>query len=204
MNSSIFPAHDFCGLDPSQTPDSVDKRYMRLALRLASKGLGPTRPNPAVGAVLVRDGMLLSTGWHRRAGGPHAEIEALSALPDLESAKGATLYVTLEPCSTHGRTPPCTDAILAAKLQRVVIGSIDVNPKHQGRGVKQLVDAGVEVTTGVLEEECRRLNAGFNKWITSGEPWVIAKFAQSLDGRITRPPDESQQLSNDRSLRLTQ
>jgi diaminohydroxyphosphoribosylaminopyrimidine deaminase / 5-amino-6-(5-phosphoribosylamino)uracil reductase len=187
-----------------QVRRAIDERYMRAALCQARKGLGKTSPNPAVGAAIARDGIILSTGWHKKAGGPHAEIEALTRLPTNDSAKGATLYVTLEPCSTHDRTPPCTDAILAAKLQRVVIGSIDVNPKHQGRGVKQLVDAGVEVTTGVWEEEGRRLNAGFNKWITSGEPWVIAKFAQSLDGRITRPPDESQQLSNDRSLRLTQ
>jgi diaminohydroxyphosphoribosylaminopyrimidine deaminase / 5-amino-6-(5-phosphoribosylamino)uracil reductase len=202
MNSSIFPAHDFCGLDPSQTPDSVDKRYMRLALRLASKGLGPTSPNPAVGAVLVRDGMVLSTGWHRRAGGPHAEIEALSALPDLESAAGATLYVTLEPCSTHGRTPPCTDAIIGARIRRVVIGAIDANPAHEGRGIEQLKNAGIAVTVGVLEADCSLLNVGFNKWITKGVPWVIAKVAQSLDGRITRPPGEPQWLSNSRSLRL--
>jgi diaminohydroxyphosphoribosylaminopyrimidine deaminase/5-amino-6-(5-phosphoribosylamino)uracil reductase len=180
-----------------------DERYMRLALCQARKGLGKTSPNPAVGAVIVRNGIILSTGWHKKAGGPHAEIEALAALPTNGSAKGATLYVTLEPCSTHGRTPPCTDAIAAAKLARVVVGSIDVNPKHQGQGVKQLRNAGIEVTTAVLEEECRGLNAGFNKWITSGRPWVIAKFAQSLDGRSTRPPGESRWLTNNWSLRLT-
>ncbi len=175
---------------------------MRLALRLASKGLGRTSPNPAVGSVLVRDGTVLSTGWHRRAGGPHAEIEALSALPDPGLAAGATLYVTLEPCSTHGRTPPCTDAIIAAKIRRVVVGAIDVNPKHQGRGIEQLRDAGIAVTIGVLEAECALLNVGFNKWVTKGIPWVIAKVAQSLDGHITRPPGEPQWLSNNRSLRL--
>jgi diaminohydroxyphosphoribosylaminopyrimidine deaminase / 5-amino-6-(5-phosphoribosylamino)uracil reductase len=180
----------------------MDKRYMRLALRQARKGLGKTSPNPAVGAVLVRDGAVLSTGWHRRAGGPHAEIEALSALPELESAAGATLYVTLEPCSTTGRTPPCVDAIIAAKIGRVVIGSIDANPRHQGRGLDQLRHAGITVTTGVLEEETGLLNVGFNKWITMGMPWVIAKVAQSLDGRITRPAGEPQWLSNNRSRRL--
>jgi diaminohydroxyphosphoribosylaminopyrimidine deaminase / 5-amino-6-(5-phosphoribosylamino)uracil reductase len=188
-------------LQPAQPGN--DERYMRAALCRARKGLGKTSPNPAVGAVIVRDGIVLSTGWHKKAGDPHAEIEALAGLPTDQSVEGGTLYVTLEPCSTHGRTPPCTDAIVAAKLARVVIGSIDMNPKHQGRGVKQLIEAGVEVTTGVLEEECRRLNAGFNKWITSGQPWVIAKFAQSLDGRITRPPGESQWLTSNRSLRLT-
>jgi len=181
-----------------------DERYMRAALCQAQKGLGKTSPNPAVGALIVREGAVLSTGWHKKAGGPHAEIEALAGLPTNKSAEGGTLYVTLEPCSTHRRTPPCTDAIIAAKLARVVIGTIDLNPKHQGRGVKQLVEAGLEVTTGVLAEECGRLNAGFNKWITSGRPWVIVKFAESLDGRIARPPGESQRLTNNRSLRLTQ
>jgi diaminohydroxyphosphoribosylaminopyrimidine deaminase / 5-amino-6-(5-phosphoribosylamino)uracil reductase len=189
-------------LDLPSGPVSLDERFMRLALRQARKGLGKTSPNPAVGAVLVRDGTILSTGWHQRAGGPHAEIEALSALPGPESAAGATLYVTLEPCSTIGRTLPCTDAIITAKIGRVVIGAIDPNPKHQGRGLDQLRRAGIAVTTGVLEEEARLLNAGFNKWITTGTPWIIAKIAQSLDGRTTRPPGESQRLSNNRSLRL--
>jgi diaminohydroxyphosphoribosylaminopyrimidine deaminase / 5-amino-6-(5-phosphoribosylamino)uracil reductase len=189
-------------LDLSSVPVGLDERYMRLALRQARKGLGKTSPNPAVGAVLVRDGTILSTGWHRRAGGPHAEIEALSALPGPEPAAGATLYVTLEPCSTIGRTLPCTDAIVAAKIRRVVIGAIDPNPKHQGRGLDQLRRAGIAVTTGVLEEEAGLLNVGFNKWITTGIPWIIAKIAQSLDGRITRPAGESQRLSNNRSLRL--
>jgi diaminohydroxyphosphoribosylaminopyrimidine deaminase / 5-amino-6-(5-phosphoribosylamino)uracil reductase len=189
-------------LDPSQAPDSLDERYMRLALRLASKGLGRTSPNPAVGAVLVLDGTILATGWHKRAGDPHAEIEALSALPDIESAAGATLYVTLEPCSTQGRTPPCTDAIIRAKIRRVVVGAIDANPAHEGRGIEQLKNAGIALTVGVLEADCALLNVGFNKWITKGVPWVIAKVAQSLDGRITRPPGEPQWLSNSRSLRL--
>ena len=175
---------------------------MRLALRLAAKGLGRTSPNPAVGSVLARGGTVLSTGWHRRAGGLHAEIEALSALPNPGSAEGATLYVTLEPCSTHGRTPPCTDAIIGAKIRRVVVGAIDVNPKHQGRGIEQLKEAGIEVTIGLLEAECALLNVGFNKWVTAGVPWVIVKVAQSLDGRITRPSGEPQWLSNNRSLRL--
>lgn len=186
----------------SAVPASLDMRYMRLALRLASKGLGKTSPNPAVGSVLVRDGTVLSTGWHRRAGGPHAEIEALSALPNPGLAAGATLYVTLEPCSTHGRTPPCTDAIIAAKIRRVVVGTIDVNPKHQGRGIEQLKEAGIAVTIGVLEAECALLNVGFSKWVTKGIPWIIAKVAQSLDGRTTRPPGEPQWLSNNRSLGL--
>ncbi|MBV8141352.1 MAG: bifunctional diaminohydroxyphosphoribosylaminopyrimidine deaminase/5-amino-6-(5-phosphoribosylamino)uracil reductase RibD [Verrucomicrobia bacterium] len=181
-----------------------DEYYMRMALRRARRGLGKTSPNPAVGAVLVRNRKVLATGWHKYAGGLHAEVEVLSALPTRELAKGATLYVTLEPCSTTGRTPPCTEAIMAAKIGRVVIGAIDVNPKHQGRGLEQLRRAGVSVTTGVLEEECNLLNVGFNKWISAGMPWVIAKVAQSLDGRTTRPPGEQSRLSNDRSFRLVQ
>jgi diaminohydroxyphosphoribosylaminopyrimidine deaminase / 5-amino-6-(5-phosphoribosylamino)uracil reductase len=188
--------------DLSAITTGAEERYMKLALRLARKGLGKTSPNPAVGAVLVRDGVVLSAGWHKRAGGPHAEIEALSALPKPGLAEGATLYISLEPCSTTGRTPPCTEAIIAAKIDRVVIGAIDPNPKHQGRGVEQLRRAGIAVTTGVLADDCSLLNAGFNKWITTGMPWVIAKVAQSLDGRITRPGGESQRLSNERSIRL--
>jgi diaminohydroxyphosphoribosylaminopyrimidine deaminase/5-amino-6-(5-phosphoribosylamino)uracil reductase len=188
--------------ESATAPPSQDLRYMRLALRLASKGLGRTSPNPAVGSVLVRDGTVLSTGWHKQAGGPHAEIEALSALPNPGLAAGATLYVTLEPCSTHGRTQPCTNAIIAAKIRRVVVGAIDVNPKHQGRGIEQLKEAGIAVTIGVLEAECARLNVGFSKWVTSGIPWIIVKVSESLDGRTTRPPGEPQWLSNNRSLRV--
>jgi diaminohydroxyphosphoribosylaminopyrimidine deaminase/5-amino-6-(5-phosphoribosylamino)uracil reductase len=182
----------------------MDERWMRMALHEARKGLGQTSPNPAVGAVIVVADKVLAKGWHRRAGGPHAEIEALSNLPVRGCASGATLYVTLEPCSTTGRTPPCTDAIVAAKFRRVVVGAIDPNPKHHGRGLDQLRSAGIAVTTGVLAEECELMNVGFNRWITSGTPWVIAKVAQSLDGRITRPPGESQWISNTRSRRVAQ
>jgi diaminohydroxyphosphoribosylaminopyrimidine deaminase/5-amino-6-(5-phosphoribosylamino)uracil reductase len=179
--------------------EETDARYMRLALREARKGLGTTSPNPAVGAVVVRDGQALATGFHERAGGPHAEVVALAALRDPGLATGATLYVTLEPCSTFGRTPPCTAAILAAGIGRVVIGSIDPNPRHRGSGINFLQTHGVRVTTGVLEKECSDLNTGFNRWITTGRPWVIAKFAQSLDGRLTRPPGESTWLTSERS-----
>jgi diaminohydroxyphosphoribosylaminopyrimidine deaminase / 5-amino-6-(5-phosphoribosylamino)uracil reductase len=188
--------------DISSRPTNLDEHYMRLALRQARKGLGKTSPNPAVGAVLVRKETVWSVGWHRRAGDPHAEIEALAALPNSELAAGATLYVTLEPCSTRGRTPPCTDSIIAAKIERVVVGTVDPNPKHQGHGFELLRKAGIAVTTGVLEEEASLLNVGFNKWITTGMPWIIAKVAQSLDGHSTRPPGESSWLSSKRSVRL--
>ncbi len=168
---------------------------MRAALREASKGLGATSPNPAVGAAIVRGGRILSRGWHTRAGSPHAEIEALRALPSGVSAKGATMYVTLEPCSTHGRTPPCTSALLAAGIRRVVVGATDPHPAHSGRGLELLRQHGVEVVAGVLEKECRKLNRAFFKWITTGQPWVVAKAALSLDGRITRVPGEGQWLT---------
>jgi diaminohydroxyphosphoribosylaminopyrimidine deaminase / 5-amino-6-(5-phosphoribosylamino)uracil reductase len=164
--------------------------WMRIALREAQKGLGRCSPNPAVGAVIVKSDRLLSKGYHRKAGRPHAEIEALRAVTDPAGTRGATLFVTLEPCSTFGRTPPCTEAIVNAGIDRVVIGAIDRNPLHAGKGVEQLRTAGISVQTGVLEAKCRLLNVGFDRWISARRPWVIAKIAQSLDGRISRPPGE--------------
>jgi len=169
---------------------------MQAALAEARRGLGATSPNPAVGAVMVRGDQIIGSGWHRKAGLPHAEIEALRSLADPALAKGATLYVTLEPCSTHGRTPPCSQAILEAGIRRVVIGTLDPNPAHAGRAVDILRAAGLEVRGGVLEEECRRLNLAFNKWIVTRMPWVIAKAGMSLDGRITRPPDAPRWITN--------
>lgn len=173
-----------------------DEKHLRAALREAARGVGHTSPNPAVGAVIVRGGRVLARGFHRRAGGPHAEIEALRALKNPALARGATLYVTLEPCSTHGRTPPCVEAIIRAGFARVVIGATDPNPAHAGRGVELLRAAGLVVTSGVLENACRELNAGFNKWIVTRLPLVIAKAGMSLDGRLTRPPGEGQWLTS--------
>ena len=174
--------------------------WMRLALREARRGLGRTSPNPAVGAVIVSaGGKLLAKGWHRAAGLPHAEIEAIRALARPGLARGATIYVTLEPCSTHGRTPPCVDAIIAAGFARVVVGAVDPNPKHAGRGLKRLRKAGIEVVSGVLGEEAAGLNRAFNQWIVTGMPLVIAKCALSVDGRITRRPGEGQWLTGERS-----
>jgi diaminohydroxyphosphoribosylaminopyrimidine deaminase/5-amino-6-(5-phosphoribosylamino)uracil reductase len=173
-----------------------DERFMAAALTEARRGLGHTSPNPAVGAVIERSGRILSRGYHHRAGLPHAEIEALRALRNPKLAQGSTIYVTLEPCSTHGRTPPCVEAIIAAGFRRVVLGAIDPNPRHAGRGVKLLRAAGIEVVTGILEAECRELNAAFNHWIVTGLPLVIAKAGMSLDGRLTRPPGEGQWLTN--------
>jgi diaminohydroxyphosphoribosylaminopyrimidine deaminase/5-amino-6-(5-phosphoribosylamino)uracil reductase len=179
----------------------MHSRFMRAALREAVKGLGATSPNPAVGAVLVRRGRIIARGWHRRAGLPHAEVEALSALAEPSLARGATLYVTLEPCCTTGRTPPCTEAILRAGIQRVVVGASDPHPAHAGRGLEILRRHGVEVLSGVLEEECSHLNRAFFKWITTGRPWVVAKAALSLDGRLARPPGEGQWLTGRTALR---
>ncbi len=168
---------------------------MRAALREAGKGVGRTSPNPAVGAVIVAGGRIAARGHHRQAGLPHAEVEALSALGERRRAKGAELYVTLEPCSTSGRTPPCTDAIVEAGFEKVVIGALDPNPAHAGRAVKLLRAAGIRVEKGVLEEECRALNPGFNKWIVTGMPFVIAKAGMSLDGRLSRPPGEGKWIT---------
>lgn len=169
---------------------------MHAALFEARRGVGQTSPNPAVGAVVVRSGRIIARGFHQHAGLPHAEIEALRALKKAELARGATLYVTLEPCSTHGRTPPCVEAIIRAGFRRVVIGTIDPNPVHAGRGVELLRAAGLVVTAGILESECRELNAAFNHWIVTKMPFVIAKAGMSLDGRLTRPPGEGQWLTN--------
>jgi diaminohydroxyphosphoribosylaminopyrimidine deaminase/5-amino-6-(5-phosphoribosylamino)uracil reductase len=166
-----------------------DEQFMRAALREARKTLGQTSPNPAVGAVLVIDDRIVANGHHREAGLDHAEIECLRNFGAAVPAR-ATLYVTLEPCSTAGRTAPCTDAILKAGVRSVVVGAIDVNPRHSGKGVMQLRNAGVKVRQGVLADECARLNEAFNKWIVTGQPFVIAKCGMSLDGRLTRPVEE--------------
>jgi diaminohydroxyphosphoribosylaminopyrimidine deaminase/5-amino-6-(5-phosphoribosylamino)uracil reductase len=163
--------------------------YMRSALAEAERGLGFTSPNPAVGAVIVRDGQVMAAGYHRAAGQPHAEIEAIRALKDPELAAGATLYVTLEPCSTHGRTPPCTSAIIAHRFARVVYGATDPNPAHAGRANDLLSAAGIEVTAGVLSEECAAINAFWNHWIVTGRPFVVAKCGMSVDGRIASHPE---------------
>ncbi len=174
-----------------------DEKFMRLALREARRGCGRTSPNPAVGAVIVRAGRVVARGWHRGAGEPHAEVEALRALKKPELARGATIYVTLEPCCTHGRTPPCTGAICEAGIARVVFGATDPNPAHAGRAVGILKKARLGVTHGVLAAECSALNVAFNHWVTTGLPLVIAKAGLSLDGRLARPPGEGQWLTSE-------
>jgi len=169
---------------------------MRLALRLARRGYGTTSPNPMVGAVLVKGGRMIGRGWHRRAGGPHAEIEALrDAQARGANAQGATLYVTLEPCCTQGRTPPCTDAIVAAGIKRIVVGAVDPNPRHRGRAFRILRRAGIAVTQGVLADECARLNEAFNHWIIHGTPLVTVKAGMTLDGKIATAAGESRWIT---------
>lgn len=185
------------GEDARHADDDV--RWMREALRLARRGLGRTRPNPAVGSVVVRDGIVVGRGWHRRAGGPHAEIHALRAAG--ERARGATLYVTLEPCCHVGRTGPCVDAVLAAGVARVVVGAIDPNPRVRGGGIAILRRRKVRVRVGVLGEECRRLNEAFEKHVTTGAPFVILKLATTLDGRIATRTGDSRWISGEAARR---
>ena len=166
---------------------SADEEFMREAIREARKGAGATHPNPVVGAVIVSGGNIVARGWHRAAGSPHAEIEALRSAGD--RAREATLYVTLEPCSSQGRTPPCTSSIVQAGFARVVYGATDPNPKHAGRAADILSSAGIDVCPGVLATSCVALNLEWNKWIATGMPYVIAKAAMTLDGRINSPPE---------------
>ena len=180
-----------------------DERFMRAALSEAGKGVGLTSPNPAVGAVLVLKNKIVARGHHRGAGLPHAEIKCLTQL-GRRAPKNATLYVTLEPCCTIGRTGRCTDSIIQSGVRTVIIGAIDPNPKHSGRGIEVLRKAGVDVEVGVLSSECTNLNEIYNKWIQAGIPFVIAKCGMSLDGRLTAPPSESQSLTSPASRRDAQ
>jgi diaminohydroxyphosphoribosylaminopyrimidine deaminase/5-amino-6-(5-phosphoribosylamino)uracil reductase len=176
--------------------DSVDREYMAEALQLARRGLYTTAPNPRVGCVLVRDGKIIGRGWHERAGEPHAEINALrDAEKYFGNASGATAYVTLEPCSHHGRTPPCCEALVAAGIVRVVAAMTDPNPLVAGRGLEFLRDAGLAVSAGLLEPQARELNVGFVSRMERGRPWVRVKLATSLDGRTAMASGESQWLT---------
>jgi diaminohydroxyphosphoribosylaminopyrimidine deaminase / 5-amino-6-(5-phosphoribosylamino)uracil reductase len=177
-----------------------ESKFIGLAINLARRAYGHTSPNPMVGAVLVKGGQVIGRGWHRKAGLPHAEIEALrDAGKRGHSPKGATLYVTLEPCCTHGRTPPCTDAIIAAGIRRVVVGVVDPNPRHAGRAFRILKRAGIEVFSGVLAEECARLNEAFNHWIVHRAPFVTVKAAMSLDGKIATSSGESKWITGEKA-----
>ena len=176
---------------------ATDRRHLRRALELARLGSGLTLPNPRVGAVLVRDGKVIGEGYHRRAGTAHAEVNAVAdAHKRGHSSEGATLYVTLEPCSTQGRTPPCTGLILREKIARVVFAATDPNPAHAGAAARLLRAAGVKVSSGLLAEDATALNRDFNWWIVQRRPWVVAKIALSLDGRITTPAGDDRWLTS--------
>ncbi len=172
-----------------------DSVWMAQALRLAERGLYGTSPNPRVGCVLVRDGDVVGTGWHRCAGEPHAEVHALREAGEV--ARGATAYVTLEPCSHHGRTPPCAEALVEARVARVVVAVQDPNPQVAGEGIARLRAAGIAVESGLMETAARELNAGFFARMTRGMPWVRSKIAMSLDGRTALGNGKSQWITGD-------
>ncbi|MCH6544983.1 MAG: bifunctional diaminohydroxyphosphoribosylaminopyrimidine deaminase/5-amino-6-(5-phosphoribosylamino)uracil reductase RibD [Deltaproteobacteria bacterium] len=175
--------------------DDLDERYMRLALRSALKGAGRTSPNPMVGAVVVRGGRIVGRGYHQRAGGDHAEIAALKRAG--KRARGATVYLNLEPCTHQGRTPPCTPVLIQSGVKGVVVGMVDPNPRVSGRGVQRLRQAGIQVRVGVLERECRRLNEAFIKHIRHHIPFVILKLAATLDGKIATSTGDSRWVTGE-------
>lgn len=176
----------------------TDSDYMRLALRLAAKGRGRVSPNPMVGAVIVKDGRIIGSGSHEKYGGLHAERNAFAdCKAHGEETEGAVIYVTLEPCCHYGKTPPCTEAIIENKIRRVVIGSSDPNPKVAGKGVKQLRKHGIEVTEGVLQTECDEINTIFFHYITTGLPYVVMKYAMTLDGKTAAYTGKSQWITGE-------
>lgn len=174
--------------------------FMNLAMTLARRGQGDVEPNPIVGAVIVRDGVVLGQGWHKKFGGPHAEIEAFAdAKRNGADVRGAEMYVTLEPCCHYGKTPPCAKAIIESGVAKVYIAMRDPNPKVDGGGMKMLTDAGIEVVSGICQQDAQTLNKPFVKYITRRRPWVIAKWAQTLDGKIAARDGSSQWISNESS-----
>lgn len=177
--------------------EELDRKYMARALQLALRGAGHTRPNPMVGAVLVKDGRIIGEGWHKQYGGPHAEVNAFASAT--EDPEGATLYVSLEPCSHYGKTPPCADLIIRKKVARVVAALEDPNPLVSGRGFRKLRANGIRVTVGVLAEEARHINDVFLTYVTRKRPFVLYKAAMSLDGKIACHTGESQWISSEKS-----
>lgn len=177
-----------------------DEYYMKRAVELAKKAEGLTSPNPIVGAVLVKDGRIIGEGYHKKAGLPHAEVEAIKKAG--KKCRGATLYVTLEPCSTYGRTPPCTKLIASSGIKKVIIAARDTNPVNKNKGINYLKKNGIEVKIGIMEDEARRMNKVFEKFIREGIPYVTAKIAQSLDGKIATETGESRWITGIDSRRF--
>lgn len=176
---------------------SYDEKYMRLAMQLAGNAIGRTSPNPLVGAVIVKDNRVVGCGWHRKAGTPHAEVHALNQAGEL--AQGADVYVTLEPCAHYGKTPPCSKALVEAKVKNVYGGLLDVNPKVAGKGFKILEDAGIHVEYGFLQDELRKQNEVFFKWIEHKKPFIVLKAAMTLDGKIATATGQSKWITNETS-----
>ena len=177
----------------------ADHKFMAQALRLAERGLYTATPNPRVGCVIVRDGVVVGSGWHECAGGPHAEVNALQAAGD--RARGATAYISLEPCHHHGRTPPCDEALVAAGVARVVVAMRDPDPRTSGLGMERIRQAGIEVAIGVLESEAHELNIGFVSRVTRGRPWTRMKIAASLDGKTALNNGNSQWITGEAARR---
>lgn len=173
----------------------MDTEYMKLALELAKKGFAKVNPNPMVGAVVVKDGKIVGRGWHKFYGGPHAEVYALDEAG--EEAKGATIYVSLEPCSHFGKTPPCCEKILKSGIKKCVIACLDPNPLVAGKGIERLKSAGIEVEVGLLEEEAKKLNRVFFKFITQKKAYLFLKCAITLDGKIATRAYDSKWISNE-------
>lgn len=176
---------------------SYDEKYMRLAMQLAGNAIGRTSPNPLVGAVIVKDNRVVGCGWHRKAGTPHAEVHALNQAGEL--AQGADVYVTLEPCAHYGKTPPCAKALVEAKVKNVYGGLLDVNPKVAGKGFKILEEAGIHVEYGFLQDELRKQNEVFFKWIEHKKPFIVLKAAMTLDGKIATATGQSKWITNETS-----
>ena len=174
---------------------------MKLAMQLALKGKGQTSPNPMVGAVIVKKGKIIAEGWHQRFGGPHAEVLALREAG--AKARGATMYVTLEPCAHFGKTPPCVDQIIASGIQEVVVGMTDPNPRTFGHSITKMEEAGLQVRVGVLEDELWRMNEVFIKYITSGMPFIVGKVAQTLDGKIATAAGQSKWITSEETRTFT-
>lgn len=181
----------------SESPKSVHENYIRRSLKLAERGRGSVSPNPMVGAVVVKNGEIIGEGYHKRHGDSHAEINALEAAGDM--AIGATLYANLEPCAHQGKTPPCVERIYEAGIQKIVVGIKDPNPLVNGKGLEYLAKKGISVEVGYLEEQCRRLNAGYLKHVVTGIPLITLKIAQTLDGRIASSTGHSRWITSEKS-----
>jgi diaminohydroxyphosphoribosylaminopyrimidine deaminase / 5-amino-6-(5-phosphoribosylamino)uracil reductase len=177
-----------------------DEQFLSRALELAEQGRGYVEPNPMVGCVIVRDGKVIGEGWHEKFGGPHAEINALSKVDD--AARGAELFVSLEPCCHHGKTPPCVEAVINAGIARIVVGAVDPNPQVTGQGIARLREAGINVDVCENHRTAQKLIAPFAKHITTGQPWVIAKWAMTLDGKLATHTGSSQWISSEASRQL--